>query len=1153
VARHDKYFPGSAVSRYLKPGETGFSQVVHQAARPVLDSELNLDQELRTHLQSVLAQRRIPSGWLRGQSRADAYADFSFDPPWLAGPTLNPAFTADSFHLRKLQAIVAGHLVDVEYTNTDAEGDNLIILDPASRFDGTPPTFKRTDFVWLEVWLKLISDSANAEATLTVVSPVTAIVGDTVTVAGFVLTGIAPGPPPLPTEFTIDPASATITAASLAAQIIASVPAVTVQVTGNSLRVIAATSGTAGNAITISSTGVGLPISPGTGFLAGGVDEPGKPSEDLIYRHGNIQSSTTVALPDDIADPALSAETSKRVQVQYCIRHSGVAEGINFKIDADGFSNPAVLAQGPQPAPVALYPFVPADLKSTRDNSDARDQVAGTGIGYGVEDTGLWIAGDGTLASATDLGTVDGYVYALPICFAFRRNDAEGGAGFAPLANTNGALAHDHAPFVNPALYSVVDTAESDRPDKAFHDAIRDNDLLDLRRHTSFQGADLAAELQHQMKSLLDGNFRTWAIDAADKNELGAGSGDVSTRFLVCNQVGRTETNPPGLNGVAPLSGDTTRGDTIRNFDHVARRFGDQSVVERFVISFVPGDDFATNPGRYVTRAGFAAAFAGWAEGDVLELDLAALNATTLGDFDVAFASLATGNVFDFMPAGTQITDVLSVFHDDGNYDSVEDQTVKPTLIAGLGTEHVSITLDANATQVNAGLDTAGVYHDMVGTLISGDVGSSRRIFLEVEVTYPLGVGTTDTPDLEVVQDADPYPYGPLIENDITLAQRPPDMENPLAPNFRSGFREVHLEYIARDATGGVANAGAPVGAITTETLVSRNDLELVLGRRAFGSTVSTIGVTDQQDAGGRTINTNLTDYGSSSRLVTLLNSGGGSAVPLSGAGQTQVAVTFFAQDAVPNYGPAGAGYQVGVYYRSNAPQTAGVKEGTMTTGGVSDFPYTGATGPLPEELLIEPLVMAGELWTGTVGMGSVELPFPYFAPLDQIPINDGSTSPVPPAPGDEFPGEWYFAATANISIDDFDAQTGLLALHPFVQADGTQEYQMGGVNIDEVPFKDAEFRAAYPVINKDAYRPTVFSQPLSGVVRHKVFMPFLAKARADSVLYRKDELLLVVISRWAALDENNTVRFVDTDSGNRTCAGVYRTRSLLLTAGNGE
>jgi len=63
------------------------------------------------------------------------------------------------------------------------------------------------------------------------------------------------------------------------------------------------------------------------------------------------------------------------------------------------------------------------------------------------------------------------------------------------------------------------------------------------------------------------------------------------------------------------------------------------------------------------------------------------------------------------------------------------------------------------------------------------------------------------------------------------------------------------------------------------------------------------------------------------------------------------------------------------------------------------------------------------------------------------------------------------------------------------------------------------------------------------------VFTPFLARATEDNLLFRKDEVLLLVLSRWAELDAENTVRFTDTD--NRTCVGVYRTRSLLVLAGD--
>jgi len=1052
--------------------------------------------------------------------------------------------------MRRRQALVAGYVVDIEFTNTDTSGDNLIQLDPPTTFNGTPPSFKRTDFVFLEVWLAQVQASPTATGTFQVGSPLSINPGDTVTVDGVVLTATAGVP--VPNEFLIA-GSAPATAIELASAITTFVPTARAQVNGPIVTVIALASGAVGNAITLASS-IPAVIIPSGATLSGGSDTANKPGQNLVYRHGNVQSSPAVALPDDLADPNLVAESARRVQVQYRIRATGVAEGVNFRTQPDGFSNPSILAQGSQGSPVASFPFVPADLTSVVGNSDARDQIAGVGIGYGKQDNGLFIAGDGTLASANALGSVDGFVYAIPIAFAFRRNDAYNagaGAGWSPANNTNGALPHDHAAFSNSALYGIVDQGESDRPDSAFADAIVDTDLLDLRRHVMLNGVDLAAELQHQMKSLLDGNYRTWAIDTSTKQVLGNGTGDVSTQFLVCDQIGRTETNPPGLDGVAPLSGNTTNGETVRNFDHVARRFADQSVVERVVFEFRPNDTQVANPGKYVERAGYAGAFFGWAEQDVLHLDLANLNASTLGNYLLSDATLPTGNIFDFMPAGTQITNVLTAFHDDGNFTSAVSQDVQASVIQGLGTEHVSIELDTNNAQVNQGLPgpTAG----MVGSLAVGDQGSQRRIFIELEITYPAGNGITNTPDLEVSNaSTDVYPFGPFVENDSSLAQRPLDMESPLQPSFRAGFREVALEYVSNDPSGGGGNNGAPIGSVTPETLVSRDNLSFVLPRRSWGSFVQPISVIDQNDAGGRVVDDGNTEYGSSSRFVQLRNSGFAPALPLSGAGQTQIAVGYFSQDAIPQAGPAGAGYQIGVYYRSNAPQTAGTKEGVVSTT-VTSFPYMGAGAPLPAELAVEPLVMSQELWTGTAGMGTVDSSYPYAAPLDQIPVNDQSSSTNPPAPGQEFPGEWYFVSSAQISIDDFDADTGLLSLHPNIPADGTKNYTLGGVNVNQTPIQDTEFRVAYPVVNETTYRPSAFAQPLSGLNRHKVFFPLLARSKQDSALFRKDELLLVVITRWAELDADNTVKFLDVENDNRACVGVYRTRGLLLLVGNGD
>jgi len=114
-----------------------------------------------------------------------------------------------------------------------------------------------------------------------------------------------------------------------------------------------------------------------------------------------------------------------------------------------------------------------------------------------------------------------------------------------------------------------------------------------------------------------------------------------------------------------------------------------------------------------------------------------------------------------------------------------------------------------------------------------------------------------------------------------------------------------------------------------------------------------------------------------------------------------------------------------------------------------------------------------------------------------------------------------------------------------------------GGSDNEHKPRKDAEFRAYYPFADDESYRPTLFAQPLFGATRHKSFTPFLARAVEDvpgvagGLLFRKSELLLIVLSRFAELDDDNNVRFIDPQSSNRTLAAVYRTRNLLLTVGD--
>ena len=1095
----------STVSRDVPPGEYSWDTVVYQSGRPVLDAELNLTQEAAEYARLLLGTKTVASGFLRGQSTRDSLQDYVYLAPALGNE--------NKLGISKQIAWVAGMPVVVEYTNTAVPGGNVVQLPVPSQSTGTASTdIKRTDFVFLEVWRTLVAPSPRAFTTITVATPANpnAITIDVSAVAG------------VPTAVTLTTGVDFLvggndisTASNLAAAINAD-PTLSLYVAAansgtNVVTITALGGGAIGNGMFVSSTNVATLSPPGAitpALFTGGADRLNKPSgadQNKVYRHGNVESDSATWLPDELVDPVINAESAQRVQVQYRLRVYGATlpSGVNPKTEPDGFSNGSLYAQGAQGAAVPNYPFVPANNSTVLFNSDS--------TAYGIVDPGLCIAGNGTQASANALGTVDGFVYAIPVCFAFRRSEYTTPAlgGFSPEEGANAGPLYANVGFNNTNIDVtgapfLIGANASDRPDGLFADVIVPSDVLDLRRHVTPPGYDFGSELRYQLQSLLDKKTATWQVDGSDWSSIGNGSGDQSTFPLFCDEIGRE--NAQGGNP-ANGSGDTNRGTTIRNFDHVARRFASQSVVERIVFEVYP--NVAPPTGITVTKA----VGVNWYEGDQVLIDFTTLNPTTTPDW--LTASLAPANVANFWPTGTLVTDVLSVYHDDGNSTVNVAQETQVSFVSGIGTSAVTLTLDANPTTVNEGGLAAA--HPMIGDAGAGDVGSPRRIFIELEVTYPTSFGLTQTPDVQLTPDpASGYPgyvAGPIVENNVT--QRPVNPTGGMktdwipAPKMRPGYREVRLDQKTA--------LGAPNTLVVTDTLVTSSSTTLRTPRRFFANSMQANGAAP---AAGTT-------YGSSARLVNL-------AVPTGGF-QEAVAVNYYPQDPVPNWGAAGGGYQVAVYYRTQAPQTAGTQAGAL--------PVT----LLPTELTVEPVAISPEVWTGQTGKGSPDLAYPYESPLDPIPVSTGR-----PVVGT--PGEWYFSAMAEVTVADFSAATGLLSLHSFVQVDGTNPIQLGDSGAGRGPVKDPEFRAYYDYANPGGYKPTAMAQPLFGATRHKSFTPMLVRSTVDTRLFRKGELLLLILSQFHELSADNKITFVDNPAAPptaRTSAAIYRTRNLLLTVGD--
>lgn len=134
----------------------------------------------------------------------------------------------------------------------------------------------------------------------------------------------------------------------------------------------------------------------------------GKPARGFVYRFGNVEGGFSF-LPDDLVDPNVNFETTKRIQVQYRIR---VVQNVNLAQYPEGFDPTSVFGQGILTTPSA---------------------VAFTNMRDTLGDPGLWRAGTG---DPSTFGTIDGYVYAIPLCSVFRRNSS----GFSDVGNLAGAF-----------------------------------------------------------------------------------------------------------------------------------------------------------------------------------------------------------------------------------------------------------------------------------------------------------------------------------------------------------------------------------------------------------------------------------------------------------------------------------------------------------------------------------------------------------------------------------------------------------------------------------------------------------------------------------------------------------------------------------------
>lgn len=189
-------------------------------------------------------------------------------------------------------------------------------------------------------------------------------------------------------------------------------------------------------------------------------------TEDPIYRYGNIDRPYS---DNEIEWDVVGCETTKRVQIQYRIRSVRVSSLTDCTQEI--FDNNSINPIGGRTTAAVLQSFGK----------------------FGPSDPGLYVAGDGSDEQKEYLGTVDGYVYAIPMFVVYRRSFYE--SGFSPTT-------------MNMTAVNKASTFRSDRPDNKIADIVYKDDIIDLR-HQVMVSNDVKSAVDITISKLLSGDLTT--------------------------------------------------------------------------------------------------------------------------------------------------------------------------------------------------------------------------------------------------------------------------------------------------------------------------------------------------------------------------------------------------------------------------------------------------------------------------------------------------------------------------------------------------------------------------------------------------------------------------------------------------------------------
>lgn len=388
-------------------------------------------------------------------------------------------------------------------------------------------------------------------------------------------------------------------------------------------------------------------------------------------------------------------------------------------------------------------------------------------------------------------------------------------------------------------------------------------------------------------------------------------------------------------------------------------------------------------------------------------------------------------------------------------------------------------------------------------------VASAEDVWVEFEISYPSGSGLTSLVDEEApnfdVLVHNPSSFNALFSATFTDDQAGRDAIRPfLTTEYEDGpHREILLKY-------------RPDTTRTLSTYSTAVDT-LILPETAY--------VADP------------TSPAADFPTVTV----GGNSKTIVAISEDRKTLTFDPPEAT-------GGLTATVEFTPNRPIPINSTEMTLyyLAPGIQALPFEyldNPADPVNLSLELEPLFISDKVYTVTASSGSVSTPFPYEGASQQIPVCATA--------GTTYQRESELNSPGPISIDDFDAEVGILELPSFVPLAFTTNITFQDpVNV--IGSQTLEFIDHYTAVAEDAYVPTAIAQGLSTPVEHKAFIPFVARLTRDTDFGPEGSAVLVVMSQYYDYStllpeglsvEENRVSFTP----NLSAASIYRLKANVL------